>query len=291
MTLPTHLSSSRIAIVGLGLMGGSLAYALRGKCAALLGIDPDPETRELASKLNVVDHIASEKENVIADTDLVVLAAPVRAILALLTKLPELHYGPAVVMDMGSTKVEICGLMQSLPPRFEVIGGHPMCGKETASLANADPDIFKGAAFAFTPLQRTTDRARSFASQIAAAIGAKPLWLDPQTHDAWTASTSHLPYLIANTLAAATPEAVSPLIGPGFLSTTRLAASSPAMMLDILLTNRREVLEASRRFRDGLQVLEELLEANDESALSSVLKQGTFCREVLTSSKLMDDTP
>jgi prephenate dehydrogenase len=286
MTFPERISACRVAVVGLGLMGGSLAQALRGHCAALFGVDPDPKTLELASRLKLADRLSGNPAGIIPVADLIVLAAPVRAILSFLTELPALHPGRAIILDLGSTKVEICKTMEALPPRFEVIGGHPMCGKEHSSLAHADPEIFNGAAFAFTPLPRTTERARSFAAQIAAAVGAKPLWLDPETHDLWTASTSHLPYLVASALAGAAIEEASPLVGPGFLSTTRLAASSSSMMLDILLTNRQQVLEASRRFRKGLESLERLLADNDETGLSSALEHSSACREALTASKL-----
>jgi prephenate dehydrogenase len=281
MTLPDLLSASRTAIVGLGLMGGSLALALKGKCAALYGIDPDPQTLELASRLEIADRLSADLASLLPQADLVILAAPVRTILSLLRDLPALHPGPAVVLDVGSTKAEITEMMGTLPTRFEVVGGHPMCGKEQASLAHADPGIFSGSVFAFTSLSRTTDRARSLAAQISGAVGASPLWLDHHTHDHWTASTSHLPYLIANALAAATPEEASPLVGPGFLSTTRLAGSSTPMMLDILLTNRQNVLEAARRFRQSFESLEGLLDAGDEEALSNLLEQGSACRKVM----------
>jgi prephenate dehydrogenase len=281
MTFSDQLSASRTAIVGLGLMGGSLALALKGKCAALYGIDTDFGTLELAARLEIADRLSDDPAALLPKTDLVILAAPVRTILSLLRDLPALHPGPAVVLDVGSTKAEITEMMETLPTRFEVVGGHPMCGKEQASLAHADPGIFSSSVFAFTSLSRTTDRARSIAAQIAGAVGASPLWLDHHTHDKWTASTSHLPYLIASVLAAATPEEASPLVGPGFLSTTRLAASSTPMMLDILLTNRQNILEAARRFRQSFEFLEGLLDAGDEEALSSLLEQGSACRKVM----------
>jgi prephenate dehydrogenase len=235
--------------------------------------------------LKIADRLSQNPAVILPDADLVVLAIPVRAILNLLQELPCLHPGKAVVLDLGSTKVEICKQMESLPDRFEVIGGHPMCGKEKSSLTYADPAIYNGAAFALTPLARTTERARSLAAQTAASVGAEPLWLDPETHDRWTAATSHLPFLVANALARTTPQEASPLVGPGFTSTTRLAASSADMMLDILLTNRKNVLEASRRFRDILEMTESLLSQADEGALFKALKTGSDSREVLLASR------
>lgn len=259
MKEPGFLADSRVAIIGLGLMGGSLALALRGHCAALLGVDPDPAVLALAQQRAVVDRTSASAEELLPEADLIILAAPVFAILASIRRLPELHPGRPAVMDLGSTKVQIDALLEALPERFDPIGGHPMCGKEQGSLAHAEAGLFQGAPFALTPLARTGPRARSLALQVVEAVGAHPVWLDAATHDKWTAATSHLPYLISCALALATPVQAAPLVGPGFRSATRLAASSPAMMSDVLLTNPGPILEALKRFTENLNQLAGLL--------------------------------
>jgi len=269
------LLNARVAILGLGLMGGSLAMALRGKCASLLGVDPNPDVLALARIWHLADQTSELPAELLPQADLVILAAPVRAILKLLADLPDLHPGSAVVLDLGSTKSHIVQAMQSLPERFDPIGGHPMCGKESSSLANAEAGLFQGAPFAFTPLARTTARARRLAEEIASVAGALPLWFDAETHDRWVASTSHLPYLVANTLAAATPTESAPLVGPGFRSTARLAPTSLTMMLDILTTNRSNVLSSLHEFQERLARVENSLAASDEQALRQLLLQGT----------------
>jgi prephenate dehydrogenase len=188
MDEPGFLSSSRVAILGLGLMGGSLALALRGRCAELLGVDPDPETLRLARERQVVDKAIAGPAEFLPQADLIVLAAPVGVILNLIPTLPALHPGPAFVIDLGSTKTRICQALERLPERFETVGGHPMCGKETLSLANADPLLYNEAPFAFTPLAGTTERARQVAEELAQAVGAHPLWLDAESHDRWVAA-------------------------------------------------------------------------------------------------------
>jgi prephenate dehydrogenase len=272
---PELLSESNVTIIGLGLMGGSLALALRGRCAAVVGVDRDPVIRAAAREQQVVDRAFSDPAEALRNADLVILATPVCTILQFLTELPSLHPGHAVVLDLGSSKVEIVQAMQGLPDRFEPIGGHPMCGKEQSSLYNAEAELFCGARFAFTPLPRTTSRARALAAGLAGAIGADPLWLDPVTHDRWTAATSHLPYLVASALAASTPTEAAPLLGPGFRSTARLAGSSTEMMLDVLLTNRSQVLTALKRFRANLDRLEENLSGEQVDALSEALAEGS----------------
>jgi prephenate dehydrogenase len=277
------LERACVAILGLGLMGGSLALALRGKVGRLIGIDPHPPTLELAARLQLADDLSATPEGVLSQADLVILAAPVRAILQLIEALPGLHPGAAVVIDLGSTKQDILQRMARLPERFEPLGGHPMCGKERSSLAEAEVTLYQGAPFAFVPLPRTTPRARAAAEALAGAVGARPLWLDEWAHDRWVAATSHLPYLLASALAACTPPEAAPLAGPGFRSTTRLASQPSGLMLDILATNRKNVLCALRRVHARLDLFEQLLEAEDYAALQGLLEEGALRRDYFLS--------
>lgn len=267
------LLHTRVAILGLGLMGGSLAMALRGRCQTLFGADPDPTTVRMASQRRIVDRATQDPAEILPQSDLVVLAAPVSAILDLILQLPDLHPGQAVVLDLGSTKAEITRALATLPERFDPLGGHPMCGKDKLSLTNADPDLFRGAVFTFTPLPRTTLRGRALAEQLARIIGAHPMWLDPQTHDRWTAATSHVPYLVAAALAGATPAEAAPLVGPGFRSTTRLAATPTSVTLGMLATNRAEILAFLGHFRQWLDALEGALNSQDWVVLKEFLDE------------------
>jgi prephenate dehydrogenase len=276
------MSSARVAIVGLGLMGGSLALALRGRCTELLGIDPDPDALALALELGAADRVSANPAELLPEADVIILAAPVLAILSLLQALPEFHPGSPIVLDLGSTKREIVQAMEALPARFDPLGGHPMCGKETNTLRSAEAGLFAGRPFAFTPLARTSPRARQLADELCAVLGARPLWLDSETHDRWTAATSHAPYLIANALSAATPlEAQAALAGSGYQSTTRIAATPPEIMGDILMTNRENVLTALAAFRAQLDNLEAQLAAADFSALHQQLANGANLRRNL----------
>ena len=281
MTQPDFLSNSRVAILGLGLMGGSLALRLRGRCAQLLGCDTDPTTLALARQQNLVDQLSDKPGDILPLSDLVILATPVRAILSLLDDLPDLHPGSAAVLDLGSTKVQIIERMQALPGRFDPLGGHPMCGKERGGLENADPNLYQSAPFALTPLPRTSLRLRRLAEQLVRLVGARPLWLEAETHDRWVAATSHVPYLVANALAAITPVETRPLVGPGLRSSTRLAPSGWSMMRDILETNRPNILAGLQRFRQQIEDLENRLETGDLAAVEQLTAQGARNYEAL----------
>jgi prephenate dehydrogenase len=265
------LSKSKILIVGLGLMGGSLALALKGKCLAIYGTSRDPATRELALRQNIVDLVDGDPANLISQVDLVVLATPVPAILDFLERLPELMPQPCIVIDLGSSKRAIVEKMARLPERFDPIGGHPICGKERLGLEQAERTLYYGAPFLITPLPRTTVRARSAAEQIIEALGAKGQVLDPADHDRILASTSHLPFLLSSALALATPPEVAPFIGPGFRSASRLAGTPASMMLGVIQTNRENILAGLEALQDELALLTSAIAENDEETLTATL--------------------
>ncbi|MDD2922000.1 MAG: prephenate dehydrogenase/arogenate dehydrogenase family protein [Anaerolineales bacterium] len=267
------LANSKIAIIGLGLMGGSLALGLRGKCAAIYGIDADSATLELALSQRIVDYASSDPAALLPEVDLVILSAPVPAILTLLENLPTFTKNPCVVMDMGSTKRLIVESMSRLPKNFDPIGGHPICGKEKLSLANAERTLYYAAPFLLTPLERTSPRALSAAHQIIEAIGAKAKILEAAEHDRILASTSHLPFLISSALALATLNDVASFIGPGFKSTSRLAGTSSSMMLGVLQSNQENVLNALHEMQNQLAEIESALSSNNYAKLEAILNK------------------
>lgn len=268
------LSALHVTIVGLGLMGGSLALALRPHVRRLVAVDADPAVLTLAQERRLVDAAYTDLATGLQGADLVVLATPVRTILALLTQLPALRPEGCLLLDLGSTKEAICQAMARLPAGFHALGGHPLCGKETAGLAAAEATLFQGQTFVLCPpAGEGEEQITAVALEMVSAIGARPLFMCPTAHDEIVALTSHLPYLLAALLmeqaaaGAAHDERVWPVSATGLRGSVRLAGSDPQMMADILLTNRPAILERLHSFEESLAGLLTLLEEGDETTL------------------------
>lgn len=267
-TVGNPLQNLHIGIVGLGLMGGSLALALRGRVAGLLAVEQRAATRQAALGDGIVDAAVEELTPALPDLDLLVLATPVRAILDTLDRLPAARPDGCAVLDLGSTKQAVVAAMDALPERFAAIGGHPMCGRESAGLASAAADLYRGQTFVLCPGRRTTPAVRSTVLAVVEAIGARPLLLDAAEHDALVAAVSHLPALVAAALMrTAADERQWRVSASGFRDVSRLAGSDPRMMLDILLTNRRAILGALESYLAELAGVREALIREDEEAL------------------------
>lgn len=268
------LQNLNVAVVGLGLMGGSLALALRDQCKQIIGIDPDHEVITHALDHGIVSAAFTHPEGVLDGNDVVILAAPVMSIVTFIQHLPVFHSGVSVIIDLGSTKRAIVDAMNKLPARFAAVGGHPMCGKETPSIRFANPRLYVNAPFVLTPTKRTTTRAGQLAEMLVAAIGARPVWIDSDSHDRWVASISHVPYLTSISLSSATPDEAVHLAGPGFQSATRLSGSSISMMMDIIRTNRDNILDQLKETRLWMERCEQQLIAHDYDALERSLEEG-----------------
>jgi prephenate dehydrogenase len=281
------LKHARVTIIGLGLMGGSLAGALkrRSACREVWGVARREETIEEAMRRGFIDEGTCNLAEGVRQVDLIVLATPVRTILELISQVGSLAPAGCLLMDLGSTKAGIVGAMESLPPHLQVVGGHPMCGKEASGIEAAEADLYEGATFVLTPSQRTTSESLTLAQELVEAIGARPLLMDAEWHDRLVAAVSHLPYLLSVGLVAATEELAAEddlvweLAASGFRDTSRLAASDVTMMLDILLTNRQAVGETLSCFARQLDAIAHLLETDDEGGLRSSMEQVQRRRE------------
>jgi prephenate dehydrogenase len=267
----------KIGVVGLGLIGGSIALASRQLWPASLVIAVDnKDVLENAMRLHAVD-VAADDPIVLAECDLVILAAPVQQNIALLAELEEHVRVPAVITDVGSTKREVARAAAVLPERLTFVGGHPLAGAARGGLEHARPDLFQGRPWLVThPHERLTAFIR--------ALGAVPRTIAPDAHDRMLAFLSHLPQLTASALMQIVGEGVGDrgleLAGRGLLDTTRLASSPPEIWRDIVETNADEIGPALDALIDVLSELRKDLKTGDR--LVEVFNEAARWRETLT---------
>lgn len=262
---------SKIGIVGLGLIGGSIALASRELWPNSLVIAVDnKDVLETAMRLHAID-VAADDLIVLAECDVVILAAPVRQNLALLEQLDDNIRTAAVVTDTGSTKRGIVEAARRLPPRFTFVGGHPLGGAAKSGLEHARSDLFKGRPWLFTPSDEKAGESLEKLLAFVTALGAEPRVLSPSAHDRTLAFLSHLPQLTASALMQVVGDAVGAeglsLAGRGLIDTTRLASSPSEIWKDIAATNADELrraldifIELMTELRNDLSVGEKLPE-------------------------------
>ncbi len=228
-------------------MGGSLAMALKRARPdwTLVGND-GPDVLEEARKHSVVDETEVDAEKAVGDADVVVLGAPVEAIVEHIGKLASTFRPGSLVTDLGSTKRKVMKAAESLPDEVNFVGGHPMAGKVTSGLRAADPDLFQGAAWALVPGVPNKTAGISELSEIVRAVGGEPITVDATTHDRAVAVVSQLPQILALVLCeqAASVERGTELGGPVFRNLSRLAGSSTAIWNDIFSSNADMLIEA-----------------------------------------------
>lgn len=263
----------RIAVLGVGLIGGSIGLAARRlKGAEAVGFDPDPAMLERALEVGAIDVAAGSAAEACSTADVVFCAAPVSA-LGDLARVALESSGPScVVTDVGSTKQEIVAALGE-DERF--IGGHPLAGAETAGVENARADLFEGARWYLTPSARSSGLLYDKLQRAIAGLGARPQAIEPEAHDRLLATVSHLPHVVANVLAgqAAAELADSsgrmPEVGPSFRDTTRVAGSNPAIWGDIFASNREAVAAAVEATGERLREAAELIRAGDREAVTA----------------------
>jgi prephenate dehydrogenase len=252
----------RIAIIGLGLIGGSLGLAIKRaglKDVQVAGTARTRDTIQKAKKLGAIDIDARSAADAVRGARLVIVASPIMTTRHIFEEIaPELMPG-AVVTDVGSTKGNVARWAKELlPGHADFVGGHPMAGKEHAGIAAADADLFKGRAWVIAPSVTAAESSVQTVVGLAQLAGATPLFMDADEHDSYVAAISHLPLLLSSALfsvafgSAAWPE-LAQLASSGFRDTTRLASGSPEMAHDIMLTNSANVLHWLDRFIEELQ--------------------------------------
>ena len=278
----------RLAIVGLGLLGGSAAAGARrrGLAREIVAVGRRAEALAGALKDGVVDRATTDLAEGVREADFILLATPVATLEALLPEVWHAARAEAIVTDVGSTKRAIVAtaekLARSRPLAF--VGAHPMAGSEQSGYAAAQPGLFDGATVILTPTERTDPAAIKRVSEFWEALGSRVVALDPDAHDRVVAAISHLPHLVAfalvETVARLDPSALG-LSGQGFKDATRIAGSDPRLWRDVFITNRRALAESLAIFRAVLDDLERPVAAGDAAGLEATLARVRAIRQSL----------
>jgi prephenate dehydrogenase len=268
----------QLAVVGVGLLGGSVAKAARqgGLARRIVGIGRDTGRLQPALDDGTLDVAVTDLDAGVRDADFVLLAAPVLAIEGLLERVWRAAPAGAVVTDVGSTKRNIVRAAERLATTrpLAFVGSHPLAGSEQAGYRVARLDLFRGATVIVTPTEATELAALKTTTEFWEALGARVSSLDPETHDRTVAAISHLPHLIACALvdgAARVEPAALEFAARGFRDTTRIAAGDPDMWTEIFLANRDALTATVEAFRNALGELQQVIDGGRADAVRAVL--------------------
>lgn len=277
----------RLAIIGIGLIGGSVALAARqrGLVGEIVGCARSEATRQGALALGAVDQVTDDPVAAATGADLVYVAAPVGTIAGLLEQIAPVVELGATVTDAGSVKADICREGNRFLPGI-FIGGHPMAGSEQSGVHAARPELFQGRSYILTP-QEADEELLAKLEQFVRGLGAHPFTTTPEAHDEMVALTSHLPHLWASALALALeeqgdPAQLVPFSGSGLRDSTRIAAADPALWSDIFLSNRRNLLQSLGQVREALDELQAAVAAEDPERIVALLARAKQFRDYLS---------
>lgn len=277
-----------LAIVGVGLLGGSVAKAARlgGLARRVVGIGRDAGRLRPALDDGTLDLAVTDLDAGVREADFILLAAPVLTIEGLLERVWRAAPDGALITDVGSTKRNIVRAAERLAATRSLafVGSHPLAGSEQAGYHVARADLFRGATVVVTPTEATELAALKNTTEFWEALGARVSSLDPETHDRTVAAISHLPHLIACALvdgAARVEPSALELAARGFRDTTRIAAGDPDMWTEIFLANRDALSASVEAFREALADLQRAIDAGQADALRAVLARIKATREQL----------
>lgn len=284
-----------VCFVGIGLIGSSLARAMRkhGLAERLVALDISEKARKAALALSVVDEATDRPELAIPDADLIVLGAPVGATQTVGEAIgPHLKAG-AIITDVGSVKLAVIrDLMPYLPEGVEFVPGHPIAGTEHSGPENGFAELFEGRWQILTPLPGCDEKAVDKVAELWRKVGSQVEIMDPHHHDKVLAITSHLPHLIAYTIVGTAndleghmQQEVIKFSASGFRDFTRIAASDPIMWRDVFLNNREAVLEVLQRFTEDLTALQRSIRWGEGEVLQKRFTETRAIRRAIIDAK------
>lgn len=276
----------KVAIIGLGLIGGSLARALKRskQVKNVLGVDTDEETIEYALRNEIIDEGSRDMAEGVSGAEIIVIATHVGAIVKTAKSLiPAVTQG-TIITDVGSVKGKIVrGIEEIMPPNLHFVGGHPIAGTENSGIKYADPKLFKGRRFILTPTEKTPLVVKSRVATLWELVGSEVHEMDIDVHDRVFGFVSHLPHVLAYSLVDALlstddPDMLFNFAGGGLNDYTRVAASSPEMWVDILDANKENILLAIGQLKISLGKIEKAIADGDRDALMEILSKASDAR-------------
>lgn len=281
---------NKVAIIGVGLIGGSLAIVLREKGITknIIGIGRGIKNLETAKKLGVIDEYTQDAKQGVKDADLVIIATPVASIARIVQEiLPSLKSG-AIITDVGSVKKSILDEIEGfLPSAIHFVAGHPIAGTENAGVEAAFPALFQNRNCIITPTEKTNKEALHKIKMLWETAGSHIVLMDALKHDKILAAVSHLPHMVAYSLVNAVAdmkdfdENILNYSAGGFKDFTRIASSPPEMWRDICLLNKDAILDVIHRFQETLKKIETMIEKSDKEGLTKEFERAKEIRDSL----------
>ncbi len=279
---------NKVTIIGVGLIGGSLAKVLKARKLAgeIVGAGRGRSTLDKAIKLGVIDRASNGAAKAVEGADLVVLASPVGSFEAIAREIaPRIKPG-AIVTDVGSVKGELTRKIEAiLPPGVHFVPGHPIAGKEKSGVEEATETLFQGAKCILTPTKKTDPRAVETIQALWTIAGAKVVTMNPETHDHVFAAVSHLPHVAAYSMVCtvaglhAGKDNYLTFTGGGFRDFTRIAESSPEMWRDICLANSHNIVEMIERYQFALNKIKKAIHREDGRRIEKFFQQASDARK------------
>ena len=279
----------KTAIIGVGLLGGSVGLALKAKgmCERVAGLGRSQVSVEAALAMGAIDEAATDMADAVKGADLILVCTPVGSVAGIIAEMESLLDDGCIVTDVGSTKRNIVYAVEKLPRAGSMfVGGHPLAGSERKGVQSASAELFEGATILITPTAATEKSVAANVRAIWERLGGKVVELDPNLHDRIVARTSHLPHIFAALLVTclrAMPEENVRVMGKGFLDTTRIASSDPEMWADICMNNIDEIQDAIFSLRKNLDEFETCMNEGEYERIMEFFGTAKRMRDSLNS--------
>jgi prephenate dehydrogenase len=278
---------SRVCIVGLGLIGGSIAKALRNAqpTMTIIGIDSDQDTLDLAKSEGVINRGFTQIDFNIENSQFVIICLPIHLVMNCVLELKKVVMPDCIISDTASVKEKLISQIEELDSSFNFIGGHPMCGSEKKGYKNSSPDFFNNAYYIMIPGTKTNHGTINIMESIIRMMGSIPIMLDASVHDKVTGAISHVPHVVSAALVNSVAQAsnhqneMKKLAAGGFKDITRISSANPSMFKTIVMENKQHVKEMLNLFKNNIEQFIDLLDKEDEENIYNFFESAKKYRD------------